>query len=212
MHRSLIIQISELSDSSSECHCTGRSENWPDGMRFRVGCSNIWTKDTIYVMHELLGDLPEAYHIVTVPEDGTRRIYWDSNGDAVPNLAGAVWLGNIVDTEGEAIHCPFAQADDTRAAMEGYDHPEDDDEDGVTFYAYVWTEGWADVNYLDVTVSGVAPISEAYFAGWVDWNGDGDFDDAGDWIVGEMLPVGMTRVHFQGARLARTPTGVMLRN
>ena len=81
----------------------------------------------------------------------------------------AVWLGSRVDLEEDGAPCPVCGEDDARTI---------DDEDEVVTSGRWWA-GTDDGGYVDVTVAtseGTCPSCVLAF--WIDWTGDGDFDDA----------------------------------
>ncbi len=83
------------------------------------------------------------------------------------------YLGSRVDTENGSQYSDEANGDDLNGI---------DDEDGVTIPSLKQGEK-ATIRY---TVS-TPWYSTAYLNAWIDWNGDGDFDDQGERIVTDRL-------------------------
>lgn len=145
-------------------------------------------RQAVYFGNKLLprdfGDLPEAYGLTTLIENGARH------------LPGNLWLGSIVDQELDGLPSLDARQDDNDGLS---------DEDGVqgVFTAPdYWNAGQAT---LQVTVSGEAGC----FNAWMDvWNSaangvglDYDFADSGEgWsehaIVNQYLEVGVHTLTF----------------
>ena len=80
------------------------------------------------------------------------------------------YLGALVDGEDADQPSPNADADDLNG---------EDDEDGVTFPAEMHREETVDI---PVTVNGLG-----YLNAWIDWNGDGDFLDAGEQVTNDQV-------------------------
>ncbi len=112
------------------------------------------------------GDLPESYG--TLLPDGARHVV-----PAVPNL----YLGAAVDTEPNGLPSVGADGDD----LDGVD-----DEDGVEpVVETIWRVG-ADGGAVEVTVG----AGSGWLVGYIDFNRDGNFVDAGELIFS--LPVSST--------------------
>lgn len=102
------------------------------------------------------GDLPAAYAgINLVANNGARHI--------VPS-SGAVYLGSAPNTEGEA------KVSDNAAG---------DTDEGVVVVGK-WGNGF-NGGTVGVTVEGCS--GTCYISAWIDWNSDGDFNDAGEAIL-----------------------------
>ncbi|MCR4437667.1 MAG: SdrD B-like domain-containing protein [bacterium] len=103
--------------------------------------------------------------------DPTYPTLLSSNG--AHHTLGDVWMGATVDAEWDG-----QPVDGDSAGV--------DDEDGVEFlgsspvaggpYQLPYRPGW--YGAVRITVGGTADI--AYLHGWYDWNGDGDWNDAGE--------------------------------
>lgn len=125
------------------------------------------------------GDLPISYSTLNAG-GGPSHAIQDSDNNNLPNTQGgvpAVWLGPAVDfsPNAEADGQPTADAtgDDAHSDQRGLD-----DEDGVS-PAGQWYPGETGsfsvfVNSSDGTCTGCK------LGFWLDWNGDGDFADAGE--------------------------------
>ncbi len=85
------------------------------------------------------------------------------------HVVSSYYLGNQVDAEKESQHSDEADGDDLNGV---------DDEDGVAIPALVQGQG-ATIRYTVVTPW----FSNAYLNAWIDWNGDGDFEDQEERIV-----------------------------
>lgn len=100
------------------------------------------------------GDLPAVYGMTTAAQDGARH------------KKGVYWLGTRVD--GELNGQPTANAD-------GDDLAGFDDDDGIVFDPIVPGS--------TVRLIATASRNNGYLKGWVDWNGDGDFNDLNERLV-----------------------------
>jgi len=134
------------------------------------------------------GDAPDQYG-TTLAEDGPRHATTDANGDA---LDGPYFGATAPDVETDGQPSGDADGDD---ALDSVTPPATpafvDDEDGLGDYA---NDGAADsvtalfvsdpMNTSAATVSldvqGVSADAPGYVSGWIDWNEDGDFDDANE--------------------------------
>jgi hypothetical protein len=121
----------------------------------------------------------------------------DQNG--ARHRLGHLVLGHIIDSETNGQCCSICGGDD-RSDLNPTP-PAPDDEDGVVpTPGFVWTVGTMGQGKggsLDVTVTG----SNGYMNGWIDWNGNGNFDDPGERIMADQpvvgTPVGyMQTLHF----------------
>jgi len=87
-------------------------------------------------------------------------------------------MGATVDTEVDGQPTPNADGDDITGTP--------DDEDGVIFPSLPFLAGGT--GSLQIIVSGsVDGNNPAYVYGWIDWNQDGDWDDALENIVGQQI-------------------------
>jgi hypothetical protein len=108
-----------------------------------------------------LGDLPTNYNNTVIAENGARH------------LIGNLFLGVLIDREVDGQEHGSALGDDINTS---------DDEDGVWPPAgFVWSV--ADGGKLNVFVTG----GNGCLSGWMDWNKDGDFDEAGEVIINNVL-------------------------
>jgi hypothetical protein len=121
-----------------------------------------------------LGDLPDD--IGGSPDYPTRFspgpshvIFPATNGvPTTTNGIPAVWLGLVVDTESNGQPSATAAGDDNSG----------DDEDGVAFDSDDWLAG-TDTDFV-ITLNSSESGVTVYYGLWIDWNADGDFDDADD--------------------------------
>ncbi len=110
-----------------------------------------------------------------------------------PSVAGrhiifpGMYLGSGVDDELDGQPDLWAWRDDQT------DIP--DDEDGVLFEDYIGTAALpiavmekGDTS-VSLTISGTKPITltDGYINAWVDWNGDGDWDDSGEQMITNLV-------------------------
>jgi gliding motility-associated-like protein len=106
-----------------------------------------------------------------VRDFGDAPISYGSADHIIDNLH---YMGSRVDGEASNQPSPLADADDKNGV---------DDEDGVIFPAL--TQG------ATVTIP-VTLVGSAYLNIWIDWNGDGDFADSGEWILSDSQRSGGT--------------------
>lgn len=122
-----------------------------------------------------LGDLPVSYGITHVADNGARH------------RLGNLKLGYVIDAERDG-QCDTTCGGDDRSDLDPGGGP--DDEDGVVPTTGVgWFVGTVAAGHggsLDVTVSG----GNGFLNGWIDWNGDLDFTDAGDQIFSDRALTG----------------------
>ena len=116
------------------------------------------------------GDAPDAAYQTLLASDGARHV-----------LGSNVYLGSCVDSEADGQPSVSADGDDLGAgAMTfGTCAVPGDDEDGVTLPANFVTGENASI---DVTANAACLLSA-----WMDWNGDGDWNDAGEQIFADQL-------------------------
>ncbi len=114
------------------------------------------------------GDLPLSYSITTL-SDGPIGAY-----HIIPNiLSPDLYLGATVDAETDGLHTDTADGDDATSG----------DEDGVSFGDFVanWSVGTVDSGNggsVTITLTG-----SGWLLGYIDWNQDGDFMDAGELVI-----------------------------
>jgi cysteine-rich repeat protein len=133
-----------------------------------------------------LGDLPSGFMNTTLADSGAAHV-----------ICTGLKLGAEIDGESDGQESTDATADDMTGTP--------DDEDGVVITpASVWTVGTPTLNggKVDVTVMGDGCLSA-----WLDWNGDNDFDDPGESILGNVVvSTGSTTQSFA------IPAGVVFPN
>lgn len=101
------------------------------------------------------GDLPSTYNAVTLlANNGARHV--------IPS-SGAIYLGTTITSEGEAKVSATASGDTDEGVVAGK-----------------WQNGTNGAT-VNVTVGGACVT--CYLSAWVDWNGDGDFNDAGEAVL-----------------------------
>ena len=104
------------------------------------------------------GDAPDSY--TTLLASNGARHYRN----------GTTYLGTLVDTENDGQPSVNADGDDLLSS---------DDEDGVTF---MWPVSAGNPCKLNVNAS----VGDAFLNGWVDFNGNGSFADAGEQIFTDL--------------------------
>ncbi|MCC5848416.1 MAG: DUF11 domain-containing protein [Verrucomicrobia bacterium] len=114
------------------------------------------------------GDLPEAYASITLLPNGARHIVPDPDN---PTL----YLGEDVNTEPNGQPSPNADADDF--------------DDGV-FVTGIWSEG-SNGGSVRVDVVGTG-----WLVGFIDFNIDGDFIDAGELVLSQAVTTGTYTFSF----------------
>ena len=111
--------------------------------------------DTLALSTHDFGDLPAAYALTTQANDGARHI------------VGDLYLGATVDGEADGQTSSNADGDDTNGV---------DDEEGISPTG-TWTVG-ANGGAVNISASGQGCLS-----GWLDWDSNNNFDDAGDDVI-----------------------------
>ncbi|HNY03718.1 MAG TPA: GEVED domain-containing protein, partial [Bacteroidales bacterium] len=108
------------------------------------------------------GDAPDPGYPTLLINDGARH--------ANPTGGTNLYLGNVVDWENNGQPTPAGLGDDQN---------DQDDEDGVILP--ILAPGT--MGNIQVTAS----ASGGFLQGWVDFNGDGDWTDAGEQIISDMI-------------------------
>ncbi|MCK7595040.1 GEVED domain-containing protein [Pseudomarimonas salicorniae] len=136
------------------------------GINFSVGGpgGNFHTLDMGFVMSDL-GDLPDSGAGVGA---GNYETLLANGGPVHPILAG-LRLGSVVDDEADGVPSLGADGDDLAGAP--------DDEDGVDVSDLSLSVGSPAL--IDITATNTTG-SAARVCGFIDFNGDGDFLDAGE--------------------------------
>jgi hypothetical protein len=141
---------------------------------------NVIDQDFGLLSNMDFGDLPSNYLMTLLANDGARHI--------VPST-GAVYLGTAApDTEWNGQPSSDATGD-------GVDETPGTGTGGIVRTTGVnWAPG-ATGGSIDAIVGGCAPA--CYLSGWIDWNNDGDFGDAGERILtGQRVTNGTTSLTF----------------
>lgn len=122
------------------------------------------------------GDAPAPYPTL-LASDGARAGFKAGFHLGLPtiNVAAGSTLGVNTDTEADATQDANAEGDDLNGT---------DDEDGVTFPASGLVAG-ANAT-LQITVSNAGGPNGAV-QGWIDFNGDGDWTDAGEQVIKDLV-------------------------
>lgn len=118
------------------------------------------------------GDAPSPYP-VTLAENGARAGFKTGLhlGPPTVNVIAGQITGVEADTEADALRDANAQGDDLNGV---------DDEDGVVFPASGLVAGGTAV--LQITAS-TGNLPAGSLQAWIDWNGDGDWADAGEQVI-----------------------------
>jgi hypothetical protein len=111
------------------------------------------------------------------PNDGISTFFPTAEVDngALHALGSGVYLGASVDVDADG---------QGTAAADGDDADGNNDDDGVLFTSAIDPGGTATV---DVTASGACGALTCYLSAWMDFNGDGDWDDAGEQIFTDQV-------------------------
>lgn len=124
------------------------------------------------------GDLPVEYGITTLAQDGGRHI--------IPSGGSTVYLGLVPDADTNGMPSSRAIGDDAMGT---------DDETGITPLSTTsWTDGTVSGGHggsIQANVTGIG-----WLVGWIDWNHDGDFLDAGEFVADQAVGTGNTTIAF----------------
>ncbi len=185
------------------------------------GSSNTWTPTaagTFVVEYSNLSDicatLSNVFEVITcvdygdLPDGaaGTGAINYETelaNGGAGHHIVDGLSLGLIVDNELDG-------QQDTDALGDGAD------EDGITFLTHTqWSPGGHVRIPFEVTNN---TGQQAEIEAWIDWNGDGDFDDPGEWVTdlsddatGDFGQGGYLTINIPSEVASEQPLGVRIR-
>jgi len=128
------------------------------------------------------GDAPDPTYPTLLASNGARHVVLVANNPT---------LGPSVDTEADGAPSAGADGDDTAGI---------DDENGVTFAASY-------VSGTDGTVTLQAGATGGFVNLWVDYNHDGDWNDAGEHVVTDQLLAANTAQSFPMTVPLNTPAG-----
>jgi uncharacterized repeat protein (TIGR01451 family) len=129
--------------------------------------NNITNVDFAYLSHLILnlGDLPDSYGVTLLGENGARHV--------VPNDPNnRIFLGDCIDAP-----MPDGQPDDAANAITCHD--------GIVFDGDSWTDPGGIVTFTAEVTGGTG-----YLYAWFDWNQDGAFAGAGEFIAFGELSAG----------------------
>ena len=127
---------------------------------------------TIQVAEDMeYGDAPDSYKTLAV-----------SNGARHDNIGPNVFMGNLRDLEINGQPTANALGDDLNPPANL------DDEDGLVFNTPLIP---AQVASVTITVNMLGAFQE----GWIDFNADGDFADAGEQIITNVSPAALVQVY-----------------
>ncbi|MCP4684979.1 MAG: hypothetical protein GY867_05955, partial [bacterium] len=127
-----------------------------------------------------LGDAPDPTYPTLLASTGAEHV-----------LGTAVYLGACVDSELDGQPSVGADGDDTSLGISVFGTcAGNDDEDGVSFTSALYVAATAGV---DVTANAACTLSA-----WIDFNGDGDWADAGEDLFpgGQALAGGVNSLSF----------------
>ena len=119
-----------------------------------------------------LGDLPSAYGTYVADSGARHIIYPDNDGDHMPDLVGAIWLGSIVDPETDG------HSGGDFGGSTGDDDDGTDDEDGLILPPQSEIIQGNTV-FFTVTLRSRGTQTADYGL-WIDWDGNGDFNGASE--------------------------------
>lgn len=106
---------------------------------------------------------------VLLADDGARHA-------VIPGFS----LGAVIDSEADGQPSQAADLDDNTQSP--------DDEDGVRFHGSL-TQGDSAAE-LEVTVVNTAGVTDPWLDAWIDFNRDGDWDDAGEQVLSQSITAG----------------------
>ena len=138
------------------------------------GCSTGNCQDTsnliiVTVVNCDYGDLPDI-------ADGTTGINdyetYDSTGGPSHKIITGLFLGDTVDVDNDGFPNAEAIGDDSDGT---------DDEDGITKLSSIDVRPGGTIR-LPLNVTNTTGDT-AYIEAWIDWNGDGDFDETGEMVI-----------------------------
>ncbi len=144
-------------------------EAGPTYARFRLsGNSNLPSSG-----NDSSGEVEDYLIVITADHGDLPAVYGDPSHVIVPGLQ----LGAANDAETETQYSNAANGDDNDGT---------DDEDGIVFVGAAPAPGDTN-NQIQITALNT-DYNNATVVGWIDFNGDGDFDDAGEQIVNQAIP------------------------
>jgi len=133
------------------------------------------------------GDAPDANYLTLLASGGVSHV-----------LGSSVYLGSCVDAEGDGQPTAAANGDDASAGAPVFGTCDGDgDEDGVTFKSSLLAGQTAK---LQVEANAACTLS-----GWIDFNADGDWADAGE----TLFPIGQPLVAGTNNFIFAVPTGAV---
>ncbi len=127
------------------------------------------------------GDAPDSYG-TTLAFDGARHVLSIGQTANTPLLK----LGSTVDVELNGQPSTGADGDDLNLLFGGPVPPAPDDEDGVTLPASVAA---GETFTVSISVMEDSANVDGRLSAWIDWNRDGDFEDAGEQIAADVAVV-----------------------
>lgn len=175
----LLAEAADAYDNNAAARATIDDVIGDDGIVVRTSSyamaadpANGYIEDTVEAICGISGPSQEDYS--DAPTSGTSPDGSGTNayGEATHAIVSGIGLGLAIDAETASI----ASADATG------DGPDDD---GVAFPALVKGEDAT----IGVQVSQAA-AGDGYLQGWIDWNGDGDFADAGEQVATDLQSAG----------------------
>lgn len=114
------------------------------------------------------GDLPDLVNGVGSEEYETLA----ANGGPSHQIIDGLFLGNTVDADTDGSPSTIAAGDDSTGI---------DDEDGITSFSSLNIHPGGNLKLPLVVTNTTGEI--AYVEAWIDWNGDGDFNDLNEMVV-----------------------------
>ena len=128
------------------------------------------------------GDLPSGYLNTLLTNSGAQHLV----------TGGSIHLGSAVTTENDG-------RPSSTAALDGSD-------DGVTMVSTVFgtgEDGNGSIGYIDINAS-----DAGWVAGWIDFNGDGDFNDQYELMLDQAVVAGTNSFYFYVPGVSVIPNGL----
>jgi protocatechuate 3,4-dioxygenase beta subunit len=124
------------------------------------------------------GDLPSDYGMTTLAQGGARHV--------IPAGGSTIWLGSAPDADTNG---------PTSARADGDDLLGSDDEDGIApVNPSLWSDGTVGAGHGGSVTAAVH--GSGWLCGWIDWNQDGDFVDAGEFVMNQAVSTGNPTIAF----------------
>ncbi len=133
-------------------------------------CADTSNSIVVYVVNCDYGDLPDIANGTTGIRDYET---FDSTGGPSHQIIVGLFLGDTVDVDIDGVPDTLAVGDDNK---DGYD-----DEDGISIFPSLNIRPGGTIR-LPLSVTNTTGDT-AYIEAWIDWNGDGDFNETNEMVV-----------------------------